>query len=508
MSAYDGLQVCFGDLHNHCGISYGHGSLEEAFANAREQLDFCSITGHALWPDMPPPDAEIAPIIEFHERGFARLRQQWSRVQRITEAQNEEGRFVSFLGFEMHHGADGDHTILYRNGGDILKVTGLDDLRRRLRALASQGATALAFPHHLAYRRGQRGVNWDRFREEFMPVVEIISMHGCSETDENPRPFLHSMGGADHESTMQHGLARGHFFGVIGSTDHHSAFPGSYGHGRAGLWAKAMTRASLWEAIHARRTYALTGDRIELRFSLNGAPMGSRLPFTKSREIEIRVAAGGALDYVDVVKNGRLARRFSETDVPQTRPVNTVFTKLFLELGWGTRNKAAAWDVRFGISAGRIVRIEPRFRGPEVVSPLDQEDGATGNYHNSHWETDGARVVRFQTTTWGNPNNVTNANQGICLHAELPPDSAVWAEFNSRRVDVPLARLLEGAWTGNLGKIDSPGYRFHRAPLPWEFDWQLRWSDHVRTPSARDVYYLRVRQKNDQWAWSSPIAVG
>ncbi len=54
MNAYDGLHAYYGDLHNHCGISYGHGSLEDALLNAREQLDFCSVTGHALWPDMPP----------------------------------------------------------------------------------------------------------------------------------------------------------------------------------------------------------------------------------------------------------------------------------------------------------------------------------------------------------------------------------------------------------------------------------------------------------------------
>ena len=28
------------------------------------------------------------------------------------------------------------------------------------------------------------------------------------------------------------------------------------------------------------------------------------------------------------------------------------------------------------------------------------------------------------------------------------------------------------------------------------------------TGAGRDTYYLRVRQKNDQWAWTSPIFVG
>ena len=40
MLAYEGLSAYYGDLHNHCAISYGHGSLEEALRNARAQLDF------------------------------------------------------------------------------------------------------------------------------------------------------------------------------------------------------------------------------------------------------------------------------------------------------------------------------------------------------------------------------------------------------------------------------------------------------------------------------------
>ena len=54
------------------------------------------------------------------------------------------------------------------------------------------------------------------------------------------------------------------FFGLIGSTDHHSAFPGSHGFGRVAVWAESLSREAIWQAIRARRTYALTGDRIEV----------------------------------------------------------------------------------------------------------------------------------------------------------------------------------------------------------------------------------------------------
>ena len=53
-------------------------------------------------------------------------------------------------------------------------------------------------PHHLAYPKGHRGVNWEVFREDCTPVVEIFSEHGNSEDDRGPFAFYtHSMGGRE-----------------------------------------------------------------------------------------------------------------------------------------------------------------------------------------------------------------------------------------------------------------------------------------------------------------------
>ncbi len=509
MHTYDGLTAYFGDLHNHCGISYGHGSLDAAFRNAREQLDFCSVTGHALWPDMPEPDEDVQYIIDFHEEGFARLRERWPAVQQMTEDEHQAGEFVTFLSFEMHSCADGDYTVVYKGArGEILEVAGLEELRERVRALRQDGVGILAFPHHIGYCQGQRGINWQTFQEDLSPVVEIISMHGCSEADENTRPFLHVMGPSDHESTMQYGLAQGHFFGVIGSTDHHSAYPGSYGHGRTGVWARAKTREAIWDALMARRTYALTGDRIELKVALNDAPMGARVASVKKRTMICHVLGGAPIDYVDIVKNGALVRRFSEYEILPFPKSDLLRTKIYLQVGWGERGVHTDWDVRLGISDGYILAVEPRFRGPEVVAPTESAQQFSETSDISHWDRDGARGVRFNTATFGNPNNATDATQGICLDVEMPLEAEVQAVINGRDLRLPLRYLMEGARAGRLRKIGSAGYRFNRAPRRREFDWLCGYEDNVpRTSSSPDVYYVRVRQKNDQWAWSSPIRV-
>ena len=97
-----GVAPFFGDIHNHCDLSYGHGRFADALARAALQLDFASITGHAHWPDMPEPDPRIQYIIDFHEKGFARLKSVWPHMMETLRERNEEGRFVIFPGFEMH----------------------------------------------------------------------------------------------------------------------------------------------------------------------------------------------------------------------------------------------------------------------------------------------------------------------------------------------------------------------------------------------------------------------
>ena len=65
--------ILWGDLHNHCGITYGFGSLENALRAAHAHLDFCAVTGHAMWPDIYERNQDTAYIIDFHKAGFKKL---------------------------------------------------------------------------------------------------------------------------------------------------------------------------------------------------------------------------------------------------------------------------------------------------------------------------------------------------------------------------------------------------------------------------------------------------
>jgi hypothetical protein len=104
-------------------------------------------------------------------------------------------------------------------------------------------------------------------------------------------------------------LAQGHRFGVIASTDDHLGYPGGYGEGLAALFAPDLSRKSIMEALWDRRTYAVTGDRIALRFTLNGKLMGRELPYTRERAIRVSVSGWDQVDRIEVLKNNRVIHR-------------------------------------------------------------------------------------------------------------------------------------------------------------------------------------------------------
>ncbi len=492
---FEGLTARYGDIHNHCDVSYARGTLADAMANARLQLDFVSVTVHGAWPDVPTDDPALGYLVDYHHRGFERARAGWPDYLAATEAANDPGSFVTLPSFEWHSMAYGDHCVYFRDPASarILDAPDLGSLRDALRAL---GTPTLLIPHHVGYRQGYRGIDWDAFDPELSPVVEIVSFHGSSESCDGARPYLHAMGPRHEHGTAQYAWRRGLRFGVIGSTDHHNAVPGGYGFGRLGAWMPSLDRDGLWGALRARRTYALTGDRIALAFTVNGTPMGGVAPAAAERRIDIAVRGGDGLDYVEVLHDERVIHR--ENVFAQRAERGLV--KVHVEVGWGEATGATDWDVELRVRDGEIVDVEPRFRGPNptVVPPA-------GSVHAPHTLARPAPDrVRFTTATWPNPLSALPAMEGICLELRSDEATELEAVVNGRTLRIPLHELRDGNRTHHLGGFVSPAICFHRA-VP-ESEYAARLSFVHTDPSADvDAYRVRVRQRNDQWAWSSPI---
>jgi hypothetical protein len=511
-------RLYWGDLHSHCSISYGHGSVDQALARARQQLDFCSITGHAFWPDMPTDRAVYADIIDYHREGFARLARNWPQLLAKQAAASEPGRFLALPSYEWHSLEYGDHNVY--GPGPALPLQDAPDLPT-LRQRA-QAAGAIIIPHHIGYAAGYRGIDWRHFREEASPFVEIFSLHGCSESESAPYPMLHDMGPRDAGSTAEAGWQRGYRFGIIASSDHHSAYPGSHGDGRLGVFATALTREALWEAFLARRVLAATGDRIDARLFVDGAWIGSSVRTPGRRQLCIRVQGAAALDRVELVKNGRVLRRF----FPE--PAEGGPYRLRLTWGWGCKDRPVRWDARLELSEGSITAVDSCFAGPPVVAPVKQTGDAeiTDAEDLTHAVTEQSeRSCRWRSVTVGNLSMRHATTQALSLELAAPPGARVAVEVNGHRYLHPLEELLHAGrchylrgWLSEAIRIgplvpraecgleaelvDGPCAKKGSGTLQSQF--QTPFSHREK---AVDVYRLRVAQANGQWAWLTPIWV-
>ena len=499
LAARLGVIPLFGDIHNHCNISYGHGSLTNALLRARQQLDFVSITGHAAWPDMPVEDKSVAHIVDFHVKGFGRLKANWHGHFAVLFSFDEPGRFTVFPGYEIHSNAHGDYTVVYADLEPDPYVLADDPAGLKAALLAAKGSHALAFPHHIGYRPGARGINWSSFDPELSPFVEMFSMHGCAEDSLTSRPYLHSMGPLNGPSSMAAGLADGHLFGVVGNTDHHSGYPGSYGHGRMGVYASANDREAIFEAMRARRTNALTGNNIHLLASVGDTIQGGILAPTANAELAIEAIAGDVIDRIDIIRNGRFFERISPALTPS--PIGADETLVYLEMGWGARGSQHRWQGDIEVRNGAITGLETRLRGAEIVSPLEGEEEKGRPPRIGH---DG-RFVGFELTAGANPNNVTPATQGFAIRIRYGADTALVARFGDHTRTIALSDLFAGSLSGNLGAIDSPAYRFHQAPRPDQWQWQGTLP--LGPLETGETIYVRLTEAGGQNAWTSPFFV-
>ncbi len=489
----ESYKIAFGDIHNHNGHGYGKGSIERSIDIARSHLDFYAFTGHASWHDLSP---EKDPRLAHFSKGFERLKETWPRVQKAIAEANTPGSFAPFLGFEWHSNYYGDQCVIFPDDyKEICYAENLEGLRDFCRE-----NNAMLLPHHVAYPKGVRGLNWDFYDPDLAPVVEIYSMHGCSETDRSPYPMrMGSPGGRSTEQTIAAALARGQRFGFTGSTDNHIGFPGAWGEGVTGALVHEVTRESVMEAIRARRTYALTGDRIYLDFKVNGALMGGEISRADELAIEYDVDCRDEIDRVEVIINNQVV---DVTVPPAGTHMDTPDThQLRFEWGWGAWGsldapKTVDWAFELSAANAKINRVFPCW----TAGPFDED-----RRHKIVSDNDYLSVSSYTSRR--------DSFNGM-------PNQAVVVEFeggSDTRFDLDLKLPVNIQKSYSFSDLMQRSFEFHVGGYPSESVQMQRLTSSAETrlqrklvlpaPEISSFVYLRVTQKNGQMAWSSPVFV-
>jgi len=490
-------KLYWGDLHNHNAVGYAQGSLERSIDLAREHLDFFAFTGHASWHDMPlmPGDRHLKWV-----NGFKTHADHWPKTRGLIRDANTDD-FVALLGYEWHSSKFGDYCLIFPEDQPDLF---LPDHVERLLDFA-QGRSALAIPHHLGYKQGWRGANFAHFRPATTPVVELFSEHGCTETDRAPYPMIrHSNGGRSAANMVVPQLQRGLRFGFVASSDDHRGYPGAYGEGVLGVWSSDLTPGGLFEAVRARRTYAATGDRIALEVALNDAPMGSELPATPDRQIDVRVEGQDSVQMVELIRNGRVIERYFPEDDFDGVVELPGRAKFRVQYGWGPwaaldLGRTCRWDVTIRIEGGRFVAATPCFQ----AGPYEE-------HLRDRLRLDSPQDLRLTSFTSRVQCYGEDPTKSVVCTVDADADAVLTLTLEEparQSLRAKLADLIADNVVEFTGVFTSESYIIHRLVAPAEYTARIRWHDS-RPNADPDWYYVRATQHNGQLAWSSPIWVG
>lgn len=272
--------IYFGEIHSHTDLSDGVGTPEDSLHWARysEGFDFTALADH----------------FEDEQSYNYTLEKKWERTKEMIQRYNDPGSFVTLLGYEIGtlaanrnvYFSDGVGKMIVENP-DGEKVT-MDNVFQKL-----EGTDYILIPHAPKFH----GINWDTpHNSERQRLIEIYSFWGDSEK-EGPL-------------SVRSGLDYGYKFGFTGGTDNHYAQPGKkeFG-GITAVYAESLTRKDIFKALMARRTYATTGSRMLLRFSVNRSLMGSEITLTPetTRCITGAIIAEEPVALVQVIRNGAVA---------------------------------------------------------------------------------------------------------------------------------------------------------------------------------------------------------
>lgn len=500
----DNHHLLWGDLHNHNALGYGQGSLDRSYAIAASHLDFYAFTPHAQYCDGNAPD------------GYEIVKSHWPQIQQAAKSFNRPGKFTTLLAYEWHSRQWGHYCIFYEKDNQPLHFAmTLEELQQFVRR-----QPAFMLPHHIGYLNG---IDWKLFDEGISPVIEIYSDHGCCERDGGPYEYLgHSEGCGGYRFNAQYGLKHGKRFGFIAGTDGHDGFPGGYGLGLTGVWAKGNTRSEIAEAIRARRTIAVTGDRIAATFQANGQPIGSLLTTGQKIDLTFLVVGWDVIRCVELLCNSVPVAYFRPDYGRYQTPHREQAYRFRIEWGWGPMKgyQIYDWTGSLLIKDGQLTQAVPCFRS----DPFDEfrrkqitELSTEGCQWQSHTSRGGIFTTRNSALTCGPTDAITVEVLGTpqtqidfkltCSTKQsilsTPADWSVCNAIGSNRLRVSIGDLLEGSRAMDLTRETGTWALVHRAVTSTMYS--ISGSYCHTASSGPAYYYLRAAQENGQMMWSSPI---
>ena len=434
-----------------------------------------------------------AEFMSWAKNDFHVTSKDWDDIQRASEAFDEPGRFVVFPGYEWSGttGRGGDHNVIYLNEHQQLYRSGYveEDLRNYDPATDRYTVDSLVSsldPENvfLMPHIGGRRANLDFYDGKFMPFIEIYSDHG------------------QFEWFLREALSRGLKAGFTASSDDAygklgDSIPGDrlfavHG-GITCVYAKDLSRNSLWRAFKSRRVYGTTGERMQLRFKAGEHWLGEEISSPGPVTFSVEASGTAGIDRIDLFRGSEKVHTFYGQPAEEADRIKLVWR------GAASKERArqTVWQGEVSLSEGRFTEVL-RYRLDYPVEVLRQES---------------ANRIVFDTITAGDEDGVVMVIEAPD-EAKLTLNGSVRARnqfgedagnFRPLSFSIPLDEITHMETIFPVGGVDREvavrtvglGY-----PRTAQFEWKE--NDSSARPAA---YWIRVLQEDGATAWSSPIFV-
>ncbi len=274
----------WGDLHCHGNLSGdAEGEIDENYTYGRRKagLDFMAVADNDVIYDnvLTPSD--------------------WALIRAEAGHYNDPSRFVTFSAYERTCRADDvrnldlktptvggpkgeqNHRIALfpEDEGPLYHFTEPDADTPEKWVARIQKTNGFTFPHH---------GTWQAIPNRRLGGVEVCS---CWDI------YMHI------SKTVPEYLRAGYRLAFLGNSDSHRIVPGMGG-ALTGVWAEALTREAILEALWAKRCFATNGDRPTVDVRVNGSPMGSEVSVDGPVSIDCRLQAPRVIQSADLFRDG------------------------------------------------------------------------------------------------------------------------------------------------------------------------------------------------------------
>lgn len=319
-SLFSEYELLWGDIHGQSNMSDGLGEIDQYYhsAKSRANLDFTSLTDHDCFPDVITPS-------------------EWDLIKFYANANNIENDMTTFVSIEWtpneYRYDFGHKNIYYReNDGEAIRSTEENGYTPDRVFDSLKNKKALAIPHHPSADWGMvsAATDWSFSNPEHQRLVEIFSRHADFEYDpESISKYTKNISRMKNCSAVD-ALKRGYRLGFTAGSDSHQMEHGVEG-GIVAVYSKKHTRESIFDTLYDRRTFATTGARILMEFSINDFPMGSEIKAKENDtlKLKMRVLGTDTIKELRIMKNGEIYKTFNpdsneiEMELEETLTSNT-----------------------------------------------------------------------------------------------------------------------------------------------------------------------------------------